>query len=608
MAIFHNLTSRAKLRSVDGCWTCRVRRKKCSETRPVCDECRALRITCHFQKEKPDWADGGVKQKAMMDKIKADVKAQAHAGRRPWQERAAAPRGLDGPPLAAGADELDHSTPSSGTRTTGSDAGIAGYRAGTESTSDAEGGSHWISPTDAAWPGTGRTRVAHPTRAQDKELHLLMMYVDYIFPYLFPHYRPPMLAGGRRWIVHVLESNKSVNHSAMSLAGYFCAVAITNGDKVHEECTTVMAGEVGQQVCLGLQELQKDLEIVNARNRQAGTEERLVVMQGILQMLCFDVATSISGNWKLHLDAALDVFAQLLPNPREWVALIDDLYSPNWPTEEGVPRPWAANQAAVRFFTAMVIYMDVMSCVTLGIAPRLAHYHESVIPRDQSYDRRLEPLSPGPLFLEEFFGLPNWVVRTIGDVAALESWKQAQKLSSSLSVTELASRGLALSERIKRGIESLEHQSTEKQSASLFLFLDPDSMHGNYQRQQVDYQHIWLLATLSYLHVVVSGWQTSNREIRECVSKAAELLSQIPAGSCVKTLAWPLCVCACMCAPEEEDGFRQLLRSMSDLHMFGSIQKVVMVVENVWSRRSEVDDNWTVGKCLNILGFGVLLA
>lgn len=36
-----------------------------------------LLITCHYEKCKPEWMDGGAKQEAMAEQIKREVKAKA---------------------------------------------------------------------------------------------------------------------------------------------------------------------------------------------------------------------------------------------------------------------------------------------------------------------------------------------------------------------------------------------------------------------------------------------------------------------------------------------------------------------------------------------------
>jgi C6 transcription factor Pro1 len=62
------------LRSKQGCWTCRLRRKKCDEKHPLCSTCESLKIICYGYGEKPDWMDNGEKEKAIANNIKQIVK------------------------------------------------------------------------------------------------------------------------------------------------------------------------------------------------------------------------------------------------------------------------------------------------------------------------------------------------------------------------------------------------------------------------------------------------------------------------------------------------------------------------------------------------------
>lgn len=44
---------------MNGCWTCRLRRKKCDEERPCCQNCTRLQLDCSYG-QKPAWMDRGV--------------------------------------------------------------------------------------------------------------------------------------------------------------------------------------------------------------------------------------------------------------------------------------------------------------------------------------------------------------------------------------------------------------------------------------------------------------------------------------------------------------------------------------------------------------------
>ena len=72
----------SRMKSFNGCWTCRLRHKKCDEKHPLYDACAALHITCHpFTSHKPEWMDGGVRQEEMAERVKLEVKENAHRRR-----------------------------------------------------------------------------------------------------------------------------------------------------------------------------------------------------------------------------------------------------------------------------------------------------------------------------------------------------------------------------------------------------------------------------------------------------------------------------------------------------------------------------------------------
>ena len=50
-------------RSTQGCWTCRLRKKKCDENHPSCARCTSLRIICDGYGPKPHWMDRGDMQR-----------------------------------------------------------------------------------------------------------------------------------------------------------------------------------------------------------------------------------------------------------------------------------------------------------------------------------------------------------------------------------------------------------------------------------------------------------------------------------------------------------------------------------------------------------------
>ncbi|VEU19636.1 DEKNAAC100357 [Brettanomyces naardenensis] len=68
-------------RKKTGCWTCRLRRKKCTEERPACAECVRLGLQCQgYGKERPAFMTNSELAKKMMEEIKRVTLTQKRRG------------------------------------------------------------------------------------------------------------------------------------------------------------------------------------------------------------------------------------------------------------------------------------------------------------------------------------------------------------------------------------------------------------------------------------------------------------------------------------------------------------------------------------------------
>ncbi|KAG6053820.1 hypothetical protein E4U17_004320 [Claviceps sp. LM77 group G4] len=453
-------------------------------------------------------------------------------------------------------------------------------------------------------------------RSETDNLHLVITYLDHVFPHLFPHYRPLILKGGRDWILDILQRNKVVYRTAISLASYFSAVLLaTDAASAQVSCTNPVMDQLGDQLERGLEELTAEMCTLNASKAGFDRKGGLGVMQSLLQMLILKVVTSNRRkDWQTHLDAVIALFEKVVPNPHNWTEMLQSPRYPRWPPRVVAARkpPRDTDQTALRFFTASLLYMDVISSVTLGRVPRLARYQEGIMPSCARQPIDECAPSAGPLSMDAFFGLPNWVLQLLGNIAALDSWKKVQIQRGCLSNRELLVRAKVISDGIQASLDLLEKQKDvprlEVAAASLPpltpLVTDPDMVCR--PENEFLFQAIWLLATLSYLHVVTSGWRLTNPGIRLSVSKVMHLLSWLQNGPKLRTLAWPVCVCGCLCPQNDEPVYRSAVRRLGAVHLFGMLSEAEEVMERVWSLRGQLDESWDVARCLNVLGHEVL--
>ncbi|KAJ9150346.1 Transcriptional regulatory protein pro1 [Pleurostoma richardsiae] len=641
----------SKARSSEGCWTCRLRRKKCDEIRPVCACCEALDIACLYSEIKPEWMDGAQKQKVRADELKAEVKRKA-AWRREKRYLQAIEAGIGDlamtsapPALEEAQTDGEHvAATSSSTRTLdGSpDSGLDSDRQSSQRTlphsltgltppsskdSNVLDGSLADSQRDSA--DDGRSLNQQPlalSEGYERELNFVMMYLDYVFPFLFPYYNPHVLQSGRGWLLVLLLRNKALFHAALSLASYFFAVVLDSTIQGHETCKVVNLDELQKQQELSLRELQSDLNEINCRGVAGFLLESVRVLESIIQMLCFDVASAQTGHWQMHLDAATELFGQIMQSHGQgadgfcWHGVLMQL------SGMGIPpfldlvgkHPWNSDQSALRFFASYLLYIDVVASTVLEQPPHLQRFHSILLMVRDSEASCAPPGQIGPhLQLDEFVGMQNWVIVLLGRISELQAWKKEMKKSGSLSMVHLVSRATQIEAELRSHVEAAEPQiisgfASTPSEPPHFAGLGPLDLVSQYHyhpflspRGLTWITRIWAQAALTYLSVVVSGWQPGSVEIRESVLTTIGLLSSLPSAACLRATIWPFCLTGCLAAPDQEHIFRDMVTNMGALAVFGTVKEALAIMEHVWSNRTQIEElggEWDLAMTLTSLG------
>lgn len=575
------------------------------EKKPECDNCKTLEITCYFGDEKPDWFDGGEKQKAEMERVKSDIRLKAGQRRdRKYMEM------LDQDSREMGTHSHD-GTPEQERQGTG-DIAMSGA-----SSADPDEG-HSASHVEHSTPASSWSGASLPIRrpqpvafwsddTNDVDLTYIMIFLDSIFPYIFPYYHPFPLAGGKGWVLQSLIANRSVYHTCISLSTYFFAILCGN----HEACAAAMVERLQGQIEMGLRELRREMDALSSRPPALANVEALTCMQSIVLMCHFEVATGNMDAWMLHLDAATTLLQQIVPAPENWGCVLESFDSGQFDIL-GLEKPFTAHQTALRFYAAQCLYMDVLSSITLSRVPRLHNYQRYLMPG--CAQKEVNKLRTHNLFLDEYIGIHNGSLQALSDVAALDAWKKEQRRTGSLSIHELLAKAQTVGDALKFMLQELERVVAGGYATAAATFPQPFDMLRELQPQSPDdlpghpvHNLIWLLAAQTYLHLVTSGWQPSCPEIARNVDRMTELFRTLPRGTALRSLALPFCLAGCLSGPEQECLYRNLVQGIGSLRAFGTVKDALAVMEAVWLKRSAIDESWDLSKCLNILGHSVLL-
>jgi hypothetical protein len=433
---------------------------------------------------------------------------------------------------------------------------------------------------------------------------LLMFYLDNVFPFLFPFYRPSLLQeGGRAWILEMMLKSPAIRQASICQSSLF--FSLTQGTDGLNTVCEMMLGHAGEAFATLRRALQVRLD--------TGIPElphcTVRLMASVIQLQRFEVATLNFDNCQQHLNAALELFQRLLYNSyaleptARFNAVLRSLRSSFYDAKVPSMQYSSAEQAAFRFSSALLILDDIIASIVLQEQPRLLDYHDSILGDTAT--------SGGTLQLETIIGCQNWVFLEIGKIATLDAWKQRSKRTGSLDVIELVHRATSirhsLQEKLLRHAISPLVLSETKHSMfeALAADLSEQPRHGSCQISVVT--RVWAHAALIYLSVVVSGWQPANFEVRHNVGQVMDLLThRLQPPALLRTVVWPFCVAGCMAERTQENHVRGLVAALHPPSVFGTVRKALEIMENVWSSRDPADSaNRDLATCFR--GYGDLI-
>lgn len=644
------------------CWTCRVRRKKCDRTKPRCNACAVLEITCHYSEARPEWMDGGEKQNEMAKRIKAEVRQGAearrerqyiqvltlHEDRMRLDEPEERPAPQARPSLSSLQTNSDHDDKS--------DEGGVDPAHNTPGTSppSSSGRSPPVCPDCVAdgyagmplpaaheftvWNLLGIDNDRDRSIAVDVETDFTITFLDYVFPFIFPFYQPSVLEGGRSWLLALLRSNTAFFHSGMSLSAYFFTLILKGGER-HQICSQQIWNKLVAHVDTAVRAMQQDMEdLKRGQDGRTTIFQKGKTMESILQLLVLEHSMARTSDWNVHLSAAMAIFQEVFEEygigadgKPDIVTVVRALGKPSW--QKGNPERvvWHSGQGAFRFYTAFLIFTDIIASTSLESPPRLRNYHGIVITQENdvpssssssssssgatSGDATPTPSQPPEMIrMENFFGCQGWVLLTVADIAVLDAWKKETKIRGRFCYNELMEHGSLLHQRLQQGLARLERESFRKRpfdiTSVLRSYYRPDAAHQMRVDEQISATRIWALAATAYLSIVVTGWQAATRTTTSSIAVAMQLLYGISSPAVLRSLSWPFYVLGCLATKEQEQLFTHMASSMGPLLEFGTVGEAMRIMKRVWELRDTggLDmDTWDLAACSRVLGTQVLM-
>jgi C6 transcription factor Pro1 len=282
-------------RSTFGCWTCRIRKKKCDEKYPICEACYARSITCYGYGPKPEWMDGGEKERKVLHELKREVKENL-------KQRKASGSVIP-PPIPTGdfSSMYGGSWPSQ-SRTISNLSYLPPPPTAIQScpTSLSPGYQDSVSddptfpiPAQAGDCGASDTN----SKSNDLESTLLMNYLDHVFPLQFNCYVPPVVELGRGWLLALLTRTKPLYHAALAISAFYMHSVILKTGRSRTRCMNNHWEAMKIHHALAFQELQIQISASNHGEKVASLKESIEILACIIQLVSFEVCFNPSESF-----------------------------------------------------------------------------------------------------------------------------------------------------------------------------------------------------------------------------------------------------------------------------------------------------------------------
>ncbi|ERS96053.1 uncharacterized protein SPSK_00709 [Sporothrix schenckii 1099-18] len=489
---------------------------------------------------------------------------------------------------------------------------------------------------------TGRSGSDFPY--SEKELSHLMYYFDHVFPRLCPFFTYSAGDKGRGWLLSLFLRTKPL-----------CAAAICISACDQAQFVLGPLSDIPERTNHDL-EMQHIEIVVDLRNhlaqlsQQTGASRMAVAVEAlacVMHLILFELWIPRHGevnDWVMHLDAAAALLSSVDLTMVNGSSIASD--SPmsmsmtmSTPSDNsgggGISSSSAAHNngdsiesffpveflsdgelSAFKFFLTQYTYGFVASAVGHELTPRSV----------ESIQRTHAIFHSNQSKIRDMFGLEDWVLTTMLDVAVLKAWKQRERSAGTLSLRELTRRADVLEARISQGLAHMAASGTaaailalSAEAASSPLASSSPTSDGarrptRLTRDERSYMvtSAFLHATLLFLHIVVSGFYPNLPEIRRAVLQTIEALEFMRANCDNNIPSWPYCVAGCLALESEYPRIRALYPvPKKGHHPLVLTQWTLAIIERCWQLRAaqanqtEETVDWVTA--MNDLGTRLLL-
>lgn len=274
-----------------------------------------------------------------------------------------------------------------------------------------------------------------------------------------------------------------------------------------------------------------------------------------------------------------------------------------------IPNFISPTNAALNFFTSIIVWFDCLACISIASIPHLVNHHTEILNSPaSSTDPSWQKKSPmHKLDLSAIMGCQNWVMLIISEIAQLGNSQEDKVSGMSLDFLRVAELAKDIQGRLELGITGIR---AELDDLRLQYSGNPPYYYSEvYNRYTVlVVTNMFASAALIYLQTSVTS-VPSPFHIQDPLQRVIAAMHMIPDPRMVRGLVWPLCVAGCMASsPSDQEFFRSAASAaIKDARNSGNSSKALDILEMAWKLQKEEGRLIDCAKCIQRLGTCVLL-
>ncbi|KAK0450208.1 fungal-specific transcription factor domain-containing protein [Armillaria borealis] len=582
--------------SKGGCWTCRLRRKKCDEQREgdSCRTCVRLTIEClGWGPRRPEW----MRDKQAVEAYKANIKAkltraglirgqprtsmlQAHAAKpapttassslaldvdlRPFDYRYDPPR-MGGMPGIPGPSNGFHQLPA------------ASYSDSNVNSMDFGAPMYQYSPQSSS--------VHSEPLDFDMGLYIAQHnndQFDFNIRPPSPIQSFPLLAGQNSiqeshvmyFFEHVRKTNLPFSSNALTNLTYTMIVQEPRGAVTNAVCALSSLHFTRMRVAQGLeapdpnpehstaQYFHDEAKFQLASGTQAKSRYAESDVLAALYLLCFSQMAGSTVDWPPMLAIAL-----------EWIS------QTGLPTGENPKLVLANMSTSSQLIMKCTMWMDIFASFTLMKQPKYLALYKCLLGDQNGFWGR-------GLHMENLTGCPDEAMLALAEISGLAHWKTSEQAKGSLSFRELVRRGDDIEQRLRnRQREPSNFGEQTPLHPNLMQTAMSDAGAISYPDEVMQLVgNLFRESALLYLHTIINEDNPAVPEITASVNTITQLLHQLAPSEIDRTLVFPVCLAGCM---TDNSSHRDFLKSrlQSQDESIGNLLRTRLVMEAVWQKR-----------------------